>query len=192
MKFIPSGLVNAEETYRGRVEFSLEDVAKVLRLALICVHGRFAERKRCICHGIGTICKSTLDQSEAWIILLHDDGLEDLIDEHWNDHLHLWATIVLELVDNPDTLIRDVCEEEKYDFQFNSTIDSRQTRLVLSLVDSWLMIYPLAWYLAFAAIEKHVHYETRFVVGIGGAAGAGKTTMACILKRFIHLLSDNE
>ena len=60
--------------------------------------------------------------------------------------------------------------------------DNVEKSIKIELQDTLLLYYPLALHIT----EEHEKKQDRIIVGIGGAAGAGKTVFSWILRAFIN------
>ena len=199
-EYVPSGAIDAQlyykvDTSKGEKPFVFDasKLNRILVTALACVNSSYNKRRVCACHGIGTIHKASTEMSRVWDWLATDERTYDLVDAHWSEHMHLWAACVLELVGGEgDDLLKQVNVDNVCYFDFLVYCDSIPQVSNMSLCDSWLYVYPMAWYLAFAAQEKYASYKTRLVVGLGGPACAGKTHLAEAIKGFINIITHFE
>lgn len=73
------------------------------------------------------------------------------------------------------------------DFSLLVKADCIDKRIAVDLVASWLIYFPLCRWII-EVCRQRMTEGCRTLVGVGGSAAAGKTTLCCVLRAFLNCM----
>ncbi|XP_065193326.1 uncharacterized protein LOC135824517 [Sycon ciliatum] len=172
------------------MERTRSSVSEFIRSAVACV----GSATGCSSTGEGSILALSTQHSALWRLLAGEshDGLDGV----FTDHIHAFSTLVSEVATGIDGTSVQSCCRDGSDRDLLVTIqcevDVMDKRLIFSLTELWLVIYPLCWLLVTSCCKKYQECRQRYIVGVGGAAGSGKSSLCTVLGRLITTLTKHK
>ena len=160
---------------------------QVLRRAILCAD----KTEPCDCDCEDVVGFISVCMSDAWKWL--DEEMSpasgtSMQNTRLQGSLHDWAACIMDLVDDKESFLRQMHAGENFFVTLQLQCDEIAKSVEISLVDSWLYLFPMSVYMLSRATQAAMEGSGRFVVGVGGPAGAGKTTYTEIFRAFSHAL----